>query len=376
MLATLLLTVIITILYIINIVRYKVNYKEIIILFLMIILLGLNHSNPDSEIYENNFLSNYYLNLDILFGVLNYIAKTIGISWPQLRFIYYYFCILLLMVSIHKITKQVGLFYLLYILSNFFIDAVQVRNFIGSILVLYAFTFIIKKKSGTIITGLLILLIAALIQRTHFIWFIFLIGFLILKKFKVLILPYILGSFLIAILITILITIPTIFNMLINLLSFIPIKALQDYLTSRNPDASVGFIFFCWIPSIINLILIWYCRKRLFINKNSISFSTRNYIDLVYYINIVAVICFPLYYINTNFYRVGRNILFLNLIIYAIYFKNIYHHKINLEIFAFIGIVLITFIYYFYATYIYNSEYIYTVVFNTFTNNYLLDFLF
>lgn len=356
---TIILTMVITI-FIMCIKHIKIF--DIILFMLVLLFMGLNYNNPDSNVYENIYAEHFWTK-DVLYGVFCYFGNLLNMTYAQFRFCLYDISLLLILIAIYKLNIRFSCFVILYLLSNLFWDIVQLRNFIGVSFVFYGIVSYITSNKKCIL--FLFTIIGALIQKTHLIWFYFFVIVIILRKYNSLTKCYILFS----VLLGILVLSPSALNFLISILDKIELAGLDIYLERTN---RFGFLK-VWVQNLFQLVSIWYINNRL---KNT-SGIFRKYTNYIYLINVASLIFLPFFVLNINFGRIIRNIFLINIPIYIYYLFITYKkHRINTEI-TMSNLILFGFlILNFYINFVYDeANYLDTIIINSFTHNYFFDIL-
>lgn len=123
-------------------------------LVLIFILMAFNYDGPDINAYMNAYNEWFDSNGNVIFDgfmepgyqFLMIIGRKIGLSFFAFRTILTIVC-LFLFINIIKYYKANGNlvigFYMLYL---FFFDAIQIRNFIAQLIILFAIRFIFDKS--------------------------------------------------------------------------------------------------------------------------------------------------------------------------------------------------------------------------------------
>lgn len=290
------------------------------ILFI-VIMFGFNTNSLDNINYirhYNNISSGVYSSNPLEFGfiILMWLGNVLGLNWIGFKTIISLFCFILIYKFIKKYTNNLNLVIFFYLLHNFFMDAEQIRNFIALSIFIYSLKFLLVNNFKNNLIYSLLILIAATVHNS-FIFYLPLI-FINIKKTKylhiILVFSFILTS------LTILNgnEIPLLEEILMNL-PFDNYK-IKAYLQKKT---RYGFVIPFFLH-IINFYLVFYVRKIIFkinSNKSKLNKTEINYINLVYYMNFIAFIYFPLYIQTINYYRLTRNFTLLNFTLYSIAYK-------------------------------------------------------
>lgn len=338
----------------------KRHSKKIALLSLIIILFLMAGSGPNyigqndyinyKIIYENIGSNTKSISDDLFIGfnLLMKIGSLFNISFFYYRFIIIAFCLFLIYYFIiKKYAYNYNYVILFYMLYPMIIDSEQFKNFIAFTLLFVGISFLLKNSFKGRIYFVLFLFLATsihiafilylpliLINRTHknklifliFLFFIFLTALIIINDNQI---PF-----------------------MRLLIKNIENKRIIYYLKSNT---NLGFL----IPFTLNFVnmgLVFLSRKiivkkgnkRLYPNKVSIinndRYQSKDYIfvDMIFWINIVSIIYFPLYIKSLIFYRLSRNLIILNIVVYSIASKSI-RQKVNkciFNLFVFMSILL------------------------------------
>lgn len=264
-----------------------------------------NTSNPDYEVYSQIYYSNANAitnNMEIGYISLIKTANFIGLSYEFFLLIISLFGFLLIHSTVKKYTENYNYIYILYFIFPYFFDIVQIRNFLIMAIFIYSTKYIF---SNSRIKYCIIILLAGLIHISAFLYLPMLL--IQVKKKNNLIRLIVFFSFIFSLII---ITNNKNIPLLNEIILLLKINKINYYLTTKT---NYGFILF-WILQILSFIVIYISKRvyRKYESKEFISNNNRNIINVIYWINIIAFIYFPIYLINVNFTRLMRNIVPLN----------------------------------------------------------------
>lgn len=193
----------------------------------------------------------------------------------------------------------------LYFIYPFFLDVVNIRNYLAMTIIIYSFRYLVEKKKLKFIFWVIL---ASSIHLTAWLY----LPFLIIDKIKIgrKEMVYFTGVCMTA----------AFFIRFLGVFSSIPIvrvTKIADYLVNRG----TGFGF----------LIAWFCQGMNFIflirltNKirkySSLSEIEERTVYLVRKINVYMIILLPMYMINILFERLHRNIFILNYIVFYIFYK-------------------------------------------------------
>lgn len=305
----------------------KKNAKFIafILLMFMWILFWSNTTNPDYYNYLRHYNSiqagsQIFDGSGQEFGyrALMKIAANIGFSFETFLLIVSGLSFALIHSTVKKFSKNYNYVYSLYFIFPFFLDVVQIRNFIAMAIFIFSVRYLLDDSIKSKVKYIFLILIASTIHYTALLY----LPMLLIKTNRK---NYLIRSVVLFAIIGSLIIlgnnkqIPYI-NQIVRLL-FDSDKVLSW--TGKMTD--YGFILF-WAMQTMSFLVAFHAKKLF---KDSIKdndsnsltenqiLSERNralFVNLVYWINLLAFIYFPFYLLASTFTRLMRNILILNYI--------------------------------------------------------------
>ena len=243
---------------------------------------------------------------DVGYGILNYVANVhLQLNFFQFRAVFTFVGMILVACVIVKYTTYPAMVLALYFIAPFFPnDIIQIRNFMAqAILVYFGAKWIESEKRNVL--WLLIGIALATTMHAATIYFIVFILLYFVKDEQKLYIGVIVGSFLVGSLPLILSKIP-----------FVSSEKISYYLGSTLQGIDVrGLIII--IVFLVQLYMLYKIKCQAFEMQNP---QLIKWTDLVYKMN---VLCLPACVIMTvwtfNFYRIPRNMLLMNYIVYAKY---------------------------------------------------------
>lgn len=274
----------------------------------MWILMGFNTFNADYRAYEllyqkiATFGIDSDQNIEIGYRLLMKLSSNLSLNYQGFLIVTSFFCILAFSLLLRKITNEVFFSMLLFLIFGFFSSAIQIRNFIACIIIIFAI-YIFLKLNGlkSYIYYVIIILIASLFHVTSLFYLLF-----ILIKFdkKVIFTGFIISTL-------------VIFTLKNNLQVYFSDTKFTMYL---DPQASKGMA--------TNVILLIYFFSNCYLVKRISTIDMKDnkthLSSMIFYINLLASVSFPLVMINNNFIRLIRNIFLLNYSVYASTVASIY----------------------------------------------------
>ena len=296
----------------------------LIILFFLIILMGGNTQNPDTQIYLNIFNNKEFFTRDVGFGILVECFNNYGFEYQTLKFFVSILGLTLIHITVNKLVEDPKLYYFLYFLYPFFLDIVQVRNFLAMSIFIFAIPNLLEDSKKGNIKYILLVLLAALIQKTAIVYLpiVFiknLDSYKVSRKFFILIIvaSIIIGVFK-----------PLLYN-LIDILKIYFADSLEGLDQQLSVTTNFGWII-NWIIQFVNFWLVRRNKIMIFTQQNldikNMKLKTK-FIEVLYNINLYMFIFLPLYVLTPTFARIMRNVIPLNWISFAIIGDMVYVEK-------------------------------------------------
>jgi hypothetical protein len=314
----------------------KNSSKVVAILSLLAIILFIGGAGPQYNTFNH---SRDYVNYEIVYGqienvnitdsiqvgytILMKIGNLISLDFFTFRLIVMVICVILLYkLVIKRYSYNSNLIILMYMLYPMIIDSEHFRNFIAMTIFLISIKFLEEKSFVGNIKFLFIILLASSFH-TAFLLYAFLVFAHTRDRNR---LAKLIAFF------TITLSAVAIFNNnqipLLNLIiNFVDDDKINRYLNLRT---NLGFL----IPMSLHfssIVLLYWAKKILNRKKlrnelaeNSISNLQGNelineikFANLVFWLNIIGIAYFPFFIISIQFYRLVRNFLLLNFIVYS-----------------------------------------------------------
>ncbi len=283
-----------------------------LLLATLILLYAGTASNPDIGVYQGKYNSPTFLKSDCGFGLLIFIIKSIGISYKGLIV-----TVALLGIGlIHDVARrylkgnELFVLYILYLIHPFFYDVIQVRNFLAAALMIYSIHELSKEEIKHTVISFVLILLSVSIHFAAVAYVPFLLFYRIVKDKKKR--EYILYT-LAGIVILFLSNKFTVYKVM-DLFTSNELfsKGRGGYFRKRD-NSPVGYFY--WIIVLLNVVLLWVCiklQKKSRVDEDSKSYK---FSYIVYLINIYFIPFYPLLFLRLDFYRIERNLLFMNYIV-------------------------------------------------------------
>lgn len=315
----------------------KNESKTVVALTLVVICLLMSGAGPEYLSYNNsrdykNYLLTYeslnddkpYNDYEIGFTLLMKLGSSIHLDFFIFRLAVIAVCLILIYkFVIKRYAYNSNYVLMMYMIFPMIIDSEHLRNFIALTLLLIAVRFLEKKQASNNIIFLVMIFISGCFHAGFF--FYSSLIFVNTKNKNRLII--------IIVSVAIFITLITIVNH--NQIPFISLiislfdnERALDYLGSTT---KLGYL----IPMLLQLtsIMLIYWSKKIISKKNKeqneqIEPTTKfkdhtplkeeEIANLVFWINVIGIIFFPLFIMSLQFSRLIRNFLLLNIIVYSI----------------------------------------------------------
>lgn len=306
---------------------FKKNAKFIafILVMFMWILFWSNTTNPDYHNYLRHYTS-MQAGSQIFDGSGNEFGyRALMKIAIHLRFSFETFLLIVVALSfalIHSTVKRYSgnynYVYCLYFIFPFFLDVVQVRNFIAMSIFIYSVKYLIDDSIKSKVKYVFLILTASTIHYTAILY----LPMLLIKTNKK---NYLIRGIVLFSLISSLIILGN--NKQIPYIDHI-VRLIFDsdkVLSWTGKTTNYGFILF-WAMQTMSFFVAFNAKYLIkdYINNNDNNSFTENqimseknkilFVNLVYWINLLAFIYFPFYLLASTFTRLMRNILMLNYI--------------------------------------------------------------
>ena len=316
------LTVILTLLNMLLALTRK--HSKVIAMFLLLFMWLLfwgNTMNPDYEAYSSLYSNIQHgvavfekVNMEIGFILIMRLCTLLGLNYTGFLALTTLCCYLMIHSAVKLYCRNYNYVYLLYFIFPFFIDVIQIRNFIVMSILIYSVRFLVMGGVNGKIRYAILLLLAATIHRVSLVY----LPMILIRSGKKNIFIYYLAMC--SILFSILFLLN---NKEIPIIGpYIEYYIGQSkYLSYFNVKARWGSVLFCYLQ--ISSFIMIMLSKRIYYKYNKNLTTTyycdanRKYINIMYYVNLLLTIYMPLFILNVNFTRIIRNIILLNYIAFS-----------------------------------------------------------
>ena len=307
------------------------------------ILIGLTYDVPDYGPYERYFYLAQYINFedfdettsqyyrvtnDMGYMFLNALGFSVGFTYPEFRFVSTLLCIIVIAAVVYRLTKNIALVLVMYLIYPFIMDVCQVRNFIAETLLLTATYFLTCDGKKRYLLFLVLIILATFIHKSFILYLPF-IFFLYARKQKKLSIIYKI-CFLIGL------AMPlyeqTIIGRYEDMLMLMQSTtdemnaSVQGYLTGTT---RYGFLV-AYAKVVMMLLIIRYIRNNSY--DVVVSNLKRRYVEITCLFLEYMCIIMPVIGITATMWRYPRNILIPLAICCAIYLENKRRYRICLTV--------------------------------------------
>lgn len=161
----------------------KIDARKIPLFFLFTIawiIFALNYFNPDFSVYKNVYdYGASGINTRIEFGYLLFtsIAKFIGLSFVQFRALLSFLGFAIIYSCLNEYTNQTTIIVLAYILYPFLFEAIQIRMFIVSVIILYSIRYLTDLSKTNLIRFLICIALATSFHTSAIFYIILLLAY-------------------------------------------------------------------------------------------------------------------------------------------------------------------------------------------------------
>jgi hypothetical protein len=299
----------------------------LLIVFLWILYWG-NLQNPDYFNYLRSYNNAKYideLNLSIFFLEYGFIILQRLISYFNIDYTGFLMIIsaiglILIYITVTRFTKNTNYVFLLYFFMPFFLDVVQIRNFLAMSIMIFSIRFLFNGRKVDKIKFIITILFAASIHLSAIVYLPMI--FICKSNKKNIVKSIVIVSILFSLIILINNNIIIIMgNLIYNIVHTRQIKYWFEVQTRY------GYLLFFGIQ-LMNFLMISIAKNIVLRNqKYSLKFQNSlaceenekyKFVELAYWINVYAFAFFPLYILATIFTRLMRNLLILNYIAFSL----------------------------------------------------------
>jgi len=308
----------------------------LVFIFLLIGGAGASYVGQNDYInyrisYDRVGVGDYFGNAEVGYVTLMKIGNFLQLDFFIFRLLITALCLFIIYYFIIKrYANNYNYVLLIYMIYPMTIDSEQFRNFIGLTILLFAIRFLENNSFKNKVKYIALVLIASSI---HAGFFLYLVLLLVNTNNKNRLAK---GIAIVTIVLCIIAFLNNNEIPFLNLfLSFLENEKVVRYLTTQT---NYGFLIPFSLHT-INFIMIFWARRIIILSEkkstlNNMIYSENDcsvktlrkdkkisdlmFINMIYWINIIGIVFFPLYMMSITLYRLSRNFLILNLIVYSI----------------------------------------------------------
>lgn len=280
---------------------------DFLVIINFILFMGGSGYNLDYEVYSMMYQGRWPLNkLEFLFSGSIYLARAFRLTYDQF---YFLLCMMGCTILFHAVRKLLNInkwFYLFYLLWPFFLDVIQIRNFICMSFLILGLCYLVYDEKYAVVKFLICLVIGAGFQMIAILY----LPIPFLKKVnmdklgKIIIGISVIAGVLMGI---------NIRNTMKVIDAIIPKFLFDDVRVENYTQIKVqhlGYVF-NWGIQICNFIFAWilkktYCNRATPTKEREFGIKILN---LNYEIWLFMFLYMPLYRFNGNFHRIMRNLM-------------------------------------------------------------------
>lgn len=280
--------------------RWKTNFFEYAYVVMLIILMGGNTKNADYLTYQ------WLYDARISYGEPGYrlvtkIGSTLGLNYNWFRLVIVACTILLLKSGINKLTPYSAEFMALYFIYPFFLDLIQLRNFIMMAFVVYAAHFLLKKDYKDIFLAVVFILVGASFQSLGLLFLLVIPLFLFDNhQFGKAIIIITVIAF------SVLLMIPQVSRGLLYMLNQVSLPGLDQLSKYFVHKVRFGYMPF-WLFGVFELSWTYFSYLFLIRNK-TIDANKQNIAWIAFNFTVIGIITMPFYTFEFSFARALRDI--------------------------------------------------------------------
>lgn len=293
----------------------KREQKTIALIFYVCIFFFILNSAlniPDAENY--NIFYSYLLQFSTspLYTLIQMPFVKFGVSFPVFKAIIYCAFFYFVSVNLRKIDIDVYYVFFLMLLSVFFTNAIQIRNFCAMCVLTVGITYLLRGGIRNKIVYLISVTIASLFHSSFIVYAAFLIPLPKRTRYRKILIGSYFAIFIGAYAILM-------FNKNILLNFFLLFGSFErekiDFYTSTVTNLGPWIVL---IGQIYTIVMFYFCYKRV----EHLELAATDILEKTIFFNILAIPFCGLALFNLNFYRLIRNIVLINLGVLTIFWRN------------------------------------------------------
>lgn len=300
----------------------------------ILVIMGGNISNPDTEIYTNMYYNNIFTK-DMGFAKLINFGHMMNLNYNEFKLLVSFIGLSLIYLSLFGIVKNKMIFVLLYFIYPFFFDIVQLRNFLCMSFFILGFRCLISENKFFNLLYIPLILLGASMQKVGLVYLpIFFLRDLYEKK-------WIKSAVAILIFISILIGLS---GSALNSFVDVIMSSLQEDLVGLenylDRNTNMGWVIF-WLEQFFAFFIVFLGKKLIDGKLYNITVKEVKFINYLYSTQYYMFFFLPLFVLDESFTRIIRNVLPLNSMLISIMIISIIKKYKNTKYFNFYEILFI-----------------------------------
>lgn len=283
------------------------------LILLLCVLMGTNTRNPDYYNYRLMFMLKKST-IEFGFTSLIYLFRSIGLNYHAFRLFLTILGFVLIHHTVKKVTDRPSFFYILYMIYPFFLDAVQIRNFVAMAILIFAFPFLMKTDVKSKFYYILLIFLATSMHIMSLVYLLFLLIEPIQKSTK-----FARIYFIIVMILGLVSLNRALFESIVE--GVIRLLAMIYPQIGYYGDISTryGFLIYWGIQIGFTMLLKILIDQMRNANDIDILKERKDWMirfsEVVFYANLISMIFLPTYVIHTLYFRFFRNLIPLNFLV-------------------------------------------------------------
>ena len=289
----------------------KIFFKILLFVCLFLFIFKTATKIPDSENYLFDYNDTYINKTNPLFALMNQFFYKLGFPYALYKGIFYVFGYSVILISLRKLDMNVYLAFFLYLISIFFVDVIQFRNFCGTVFLIGGVALLLKGSIKNKLLYLVFLAIATAFHNSFLVYLIFLCPLPKKKKYK----KFFIGTyfFLVSLIFAFFFFNKGLVLELFLKFSFIDSQKFDTYSSTITKSGSL----IVFGSQLFTIVMLYACGKKI----NPQNAKQKDLLCLILYLNVFALCFSILAIIDLNFYRLIRNLVLINLGSLTIFLK-------------------------------------------------------
>ena len=332
----------------------KTRKTVIITLFLIgiafIIMSFVPSSIPDYAQYYSMYYFDY-TQVEKGYEILSEFFLKRGVDYSSFRIVTTLIGITTLSIAIYRFTNDLSKFWMLYFLFPFFIDVIQVRNFLMMSFATLAASFLIKINFKNVLIYICLIIIGSSFQNAGLFFFIPLL-FMLFRKKKII--KQLFVTFITLLSILSILSRSLVYSIIYKIMSIVGAESMiSSKLTYyMNGSVNYGFLLY-WLAILFSYAIVNYSLRAVLEHNNSQLIASK--MAVIESFSLTSLLSLPLIIVSLDFFRIARDIFPLVIVAYVLMVQTMKQKRIP----------SLTYRCVFYANLILNIVIVYRVIWNT-----------